>query len=208
MIAAVVSVFSLTACSVAPVASSAVPDNSSNQASSEFPAQFYAENSVKTEPAVSSRTDVRYYFPRDGQKAKPQLIQVIDSAQKTLDVAIYSFTDKDICKAILQAKKRGVATKIITDKEQSSSKYQKSVLNQLKSADIPIKIETHAGIMHLKVTIADDKIATTGSFNYTKSAEEENDEVFVVFNDPKTAGDFDREFNRMWNDRKNYASWR
>lgn len=62
--------------------------------------------------------------------------------------------------------------------------------------------------MHLKVTIADSKIATTGSYNYTKSAEQKNDEVFVTLNDPKIASGFEKEFNRMWNDQSNFADYR
>lgn len=165
-------------------------------------------------PAVSSPStgaetqNVQYYFPRAGQPAQPELIRVIRSARKTLDIAIYSFTDPQICSAIVGARERGVAVRLITDREQSSGKSQKAVLKQIGQAGIPIKIDSHSGIMHLKVTIADRQTATTGSFNYTKSAEKSNDEVLVVLKDEKIAGDFETEFNRMWNDTGDFTDYK
>ncbi len=81
------------------------------------------------------------------------------------------------------------------------------MLKSLVKAGIPVKIDTHSGLMHLKVTIADGKIATTGSYNYTKSAEETNDEVFVVLRDEKAAQDFGTEFEKMWNDPKSFRNF-
>lgn len=173
-----------------------------------------ASSSVTYQAAVaipknlgSNTAKVEYYFPRAGQKAEPQLISIINSAQKTLDVAIYSLTDSKVGSAITQAHGRGVSVRIITDREQASGQYEKALLKGLVKAGIPVKIDTHSGLMHLKVTVADGKIATTGSYNYTKSAEESNDEVFVVLRDEKAAKDFDAEFGKMWNDTKNFRSF-
>ncbi|HAH78979.1 MAG TPA: hypothetical protein DCL64_05615 [Ruminococcaceae bacterium] len=152
--------------------------------------------------------NVQYYFPRAGQKAQPRLVEVIDSARKDLDVAIYSFTDQGTAEAIERAKRRGVAVRIITDRQQSAGQYQKVLLNRLAADKIPVKVDSHSGIMHLKVTVADGKVATTGSFNYTKSAENANDEVFVVLRDEKVAQDFEAEFTRMWNDAQDYENYK
>lgn len=163
---------------------------------------------VTAPPAENDSPKIQYYFPRAGQKAQPELISIIDSANKSLDVAIYSFTDKQVASAIIRAHQRGVSVRLISDREQSAGQYQKTILKSIQKAGIPIKIDTHTGIMHLKVTIADQKIATTGSFNYTKSAEDSNDEVFVVLNDAKSAHDFENEFNNMWDDKSNFANYK
>ena len=143
---------------------------------------------------------VNCYFPRAGQDAQAGLIQVIESAEKTLDMAIYSFTDETVADAVSACAKRGVTVRIISDKTQSGNGYQKKILKRLKKENIPVKVDAHSGIMHLKITIADGKIATTGSYNYTKSADQENDEVFVVFHDEKIAQNFEQEFEDLWND--------
>ncbi len=157
-------------------------------------------------PQTGSGT-VQYYFPRGGQPPKPQLLDVINSAKKSLDIAIYSFTDMDIANAIVNAKTRGVEVRVISDKECSTDSSQKKVLQLLINSNIEVKINKHSGLMHLKMTIADQSVATTGSFNYTKSAENENDEVFVVLRDANIAKDFDSQFNRMWNDNSGFADY-
>lgn len=156
----------------------------------------------------SDTAKTEYYFPRAGQKAQPQLISIINSAQKTLDIAIYSLTNTQIGSAITQAHERGVSVRIITDQEQAGGQYQKSLLKGLVNVGIPVKENTHSGLMHLKVTIVDGKIATTGSYNYTKSAENTNDEVFVVLRDETAAQDFEAEFGNMWKDEKNFTDFR
>lgn len=205
--AAISASFLISCSTVQALPSSSELNETASSSSAISSIETSVSNIEKAQSAPESQAEVRYFFPRDGQEAKPELIRIINSAGKTLDIAIYSFTDKDICTAIEQAKKRGVVVRMITDKQQSSTKYQKALLKRLKSSGIPIKIETHEGIMHLKVTIADHKTTTTGSFNYTKSAEQENDEVFVVLNSEKIAGDFEKEFNRMWNDKKGFAAY-
>lgn len=147
------------------------------------------------------------YFPRAGEPAKPELIGIIQSAKETLDIAIYSFTDTDICNEILKAKDRGVSVRLITDRSQSGGAYQKPLIRKIKNKSIPVKIDSHSGIMHLKVTIADQKVATTGSYNYTKSAEKKNDEVFVVIQDKTIAGQFEKEFESMWNDSADFENY-
>ena len=156
--------------------------------------------------AVSSNK-VEYYFPRAGQKPEPELVSLMSSAKSSLDVAIYSFTDANIANAIINDKKRGIAVRVISDKSESSVKSQKAILAKLKAAKIPIKINRHPGLMHLKMTIVDKSVATTGSFNYTTAAETENDEVFVVLKNVTVAKDFDSEFSAMWNDSRNYSNY-
>lgn len=156
---------------------------------------------------VEGSLTVQSYFPRAGQAPAPVLTQIINDAKSTLDVAIYSFTDQDIANAYIDAKKRGVQVRVITDRESSSGQYQEPVLDSLKEAGIPVKINTHKDLMHMKVTISDNQIVTTGSFNYTITAEKYNDEVFVVINSKTTAQTFEKEFAEMWNDTQNFESF-
>jgi phosphatidylserine/phosphatidylglycerophosphate/cardiolipin synthase-like enzyme len=150
---------------------------------------------------------VQYYFPRGGEAPEPVLVGLMNSAKSSLDVAIYSITDSRISDAIIAAKKRDVTVRVISDKSESKSSYQKKLMDEIKSAGIPVKINAHDGIMHLKVSIIDKSIVTTGSFNYSKAAESENDEVFVVLDDVKATQDFDAEFNQMWGDSSKFKDY-
>jgi phosphatidylserine/phosphatidylglycerophosphate/cardiolipin synthase-like enzyme len=151
-------------------------------------------------------TQVDWSFTKAGQHPEKLLIDVIKSAKSSLDIAIYSLTYPNIVQAIKDAKKRGVAVRVISDKIQSSGKAQKEALKILGSAGIPIKINTHSGLMHLKVTIADKKIATTGSFNYSKAASTSNDEVLMVVHDATVAKSFADQFEAMWADTKGFKT--
>jgi phosphatidylserine/phosphatidylglycerophosphate/cardiolipin synthase-like enzyme len=157
--------------------------------------------------AAGNSTPVEYYFPRAGQDPVQPLINVINSANSSLDIAIYSLTKPDIVSAIAAAENRGVAVRIITDREQSGDKYQAKELLVLSNAGIPIKINSHQGLMHLKVTIADDKTVTTGSYNYTDEATYDNDEVLVIINDQNIAQNWDNEFQSMWTDTTDYQDY-
>lgn len=151
-------------------------------------------------PVTLQDNQTAYYFTQADQHPDQQLVAVINSATKTLDVASYSLTKDNIVDAIISAKKRGVQVRIISDKQQSAGKTQKVAINRFIEAGIPVQVNTHSGLMHLKVSIIDNQIATTGSFNYTNNASTNNDEVLVITKSPQSASQFETQFNRMWND--------
>lgn len=145
-----------------------------------------------------NQSNAQLYFPRRGDKPELVLQSLYLSAQSNLDISIYSLTHPTIVKAIGDAYKRGVKVRIITDKVQSAGATQKHAMNDLITIGIPIKIETHSGLMHLKCSIIDGKVATTGSYNYSKGASEYNDEMLVVVNEEWFAQICQSEFNRLW----------
>jgi phosphatidylserine/phosphatidylglycerophosphate/cardiolipin synthase-like enzyme len=163
-------------------------------------------NMVNT--TTNNSSDTSYYFSQDTKDLDKHLIDVINFSIKSLDIAIYSITKPNIIDAIVKAKKRGVNVNLITDREESKTRSEKEQLDVLKSANIPIKINTSTRyIMHMKVTIADSKIVTTGSYNYTSNATYGNDEVLLVINNAKTGKDWTNEFNKMWSDAVRFKSY-
>jgi phosphatidylserine/phosphatidylglycerophosphate/cardiolipin synthase-like enzyme len=160
-----------------------------------------------TQPSsVVKQVGDEYYFSQASQHPEKALIDVINSTKQTLDIAIYSLTHPDIVSAIKEAQKRGVAVRIISDKTQSAGKTQDEALKLLGSAGIPMKVNKHNGLMHLKVTIADKKVVTTGSYNYSQAASTSNDEVLMVMHDEAAAKAFTDQFERMWNDTKGFET--
>ncbi|SFJ12048.1 Excalibur calcium-binding domain-containing protein [Paenibacillus sp. UNC496MF] len=158
-----------------------------------------------TAPAGQDGIQAEWAFTQAGQQPEKLLIGVVDGAERTLDIAIYSLTKPDIVDAIKRAKNRGVAVRLITDRIQAQGKSQKEALKLLGSAGVPMKLNTHGGLMHLKMTIADGKTATTGSFNYSKAASTDNDEVLMVLRDEGVAESFARQFESMWTDTSAFA---
>ncbi|MBI4529081.1 MAG: phospholipase D family protein [Deltaproteobacteria bacterium] len=133
---------------------------------------------------------------------------MIDSAMTSLNIAIFKLTQPDIAGAIISAKKRGVAVRVITDRSEYEDRTNVKQVNRLFNAAIPIKMNTHQGKMHLKVTIADQAVVATGSFNYTIAAASRNDEVLVIVRDPAVAKEWNDEFNRLWTDGANFLDFK
>jgi phosphatidylserine/phosphatidylglycerophosphate/cardiolipin synthase-like enzyme len=148
---------------------------------------------------------VQWAFTRAGQHPEKLLESTYGQAHKTLDIAIYSLTKYDIVDAIVAAKKRGVKVRIITDKTEAKNKSEAKELAYLKKFGIPIKENKHSGLMHLKMSIIDGAVVTTGSFNYSQSASTVNDEVLVTMRDSTMAKAWEAEFNQMWNDSRDYT---
>ncbi|MCR8633516.1 phospholipase D-like domain-containing protein [Paenibacillus radicis (ex Xue et al. 2023)] len=166
------------------------------------------ETVTKTAGASSSSVQSKHewYFTKASQHPEKALIDVINSSSTSLDIAIYSLTHPEIVAAIKESKQRGVTVRLITDKVQSAGKAQEEALKILGSAGIPMKVNKHSGLMHLKMTVADKRVATTGSFNYSKAAATTNDEVLMVLRDPEVAKSFSEQFEQMWNDAKGFEA--
>ncbi|MBB6638212.1 phospholipase D-like domain-containing protein [Cohnella thailandensis] len=160
----------------------------------------------EADAAALSGNQVEWAFTQADQHPEQQLVSLIGEAKETLDIAIYSLTYPDIVQAIKDAKARGVGVRLITDKIQSGGKSQKEALKLLGSAGIPMKINSHSGLMHLKMTIVDGAAATTGSFNYSKSASTTNDEIFVIFRNADIARSFEEQFDAMWTDEDRFET--
>ncbi|WP_051296655.1 phospholipase D family protein [Anaeroarcus burkinensis] len=106
------------------------------------------------------------------------IVQNLNKAQKSIEVQAYSFTNADIAKALVDAHKRGVQVRVILDKSQETEKY--SSLTFLQNAGIPVQIDKDFQIAHSKIMIIDGIDVITGSFNFTKSAEQSNAENCLV----------------------------
>ena len=106
------------------------------------------------------------------------IIRTIGEAKKTIQVQAYSFTNADIAKALLDAHKRGVNVRVVLDKSQETEKYTSATF--LANAGVPVRIDDDFAIAHNKIMILDEETVITGSFNFTKAAEERNAENVLV----------------------------
>jgi phosphatidylserine/phosphatidylglycerophosphate/cardiolipin synthase-like enzyme len=120
-----------------------------------------------------------YFSPRGG--AQEALIATIGQARESIYVQAYSFTSAPIAKALLEAHKRGVKVVAILDKSQRSERYTGATF--LKNEDIPVWIDAKHAIAHNKVMVIDGATVVTGSFNFTKAAEEKNAENLLIIRD-------------------------
>lgn len=106
------------------------------------------------------------------------IINVLDHAKKEIIVQAYSFTSAPIAQALVKAHRRGVKIQVILDKSQKSERYTSASF--LSNAGIETFIDAAHAIAHNKIMIIDKEIIITGSFNFTKAAEERNAENLLI----------------------------
>lgn len=124
-----------------------------------------------------------YFSPSGG--CTEAVVNVLDKAKSNVLVQAYTFTSSAIAKALVEAKKRGVNVQVILDKSQRTEKY--SSADFLRNSGIPTFIDAHHAIAHNKIMVIDAQTVITGSFNFTKAAEERNAENLLVIEDAALA---------------------
>jgi len=129
--------------------------------------------------------DLKAYFSPNGGCTQA-VVESLDGAKKSVLVQAYSFTSAPIAKALVAAKKRGVDVRVILDKSQRTERY--SGASFLANEGVPVSIDAAHRIAHNKVMVIDGQQVITGSFNFTKSAEEGNAEnVLLILHAPELA---------------------
>jgi phosphatidylserine/phosphatidylglycerophosphate/cardiolipin synthase-like enzyme len=138
-----------------------------------------------------------YFSPHGG--CTDTVIRELNKAKSIVLVQAYSFTSAPIAKALLSAHKRGVKVEVILDKSQRTQKYSSATF--LFNAGIPVKIDAQHAIAHNKVMVIDGETVITGSFNFTKAAEEKNAENLLVIRDRKLA----ERYTKNWQEHEKHS---
>ena len=147
----------------------------------------------------ATAADVLVFFsPRGG--CTEAVVENLDAAKHTVLVQAYSFTSAPIAKALVAAHKRGVDVKVILDKSNLTGKY--SSADFVSHAGIPTWIDSRHAIAHNKIMVIDGQTILTGSFNFTKAAEENHAENLLVIQDAALAS----KYAANWQDHLNHSS--
>ena len=135
-----------------------------------------------------------YFSPNGG--CQDAIIKEICNAQKTINIAMYYLTSREIAQELVKAKDRNVRIRIVLDKDQETQKYSKS--RYLIKRGFEVKYHTGSGIMHNKFAIIDEKILITGSFNWTPTANEKNEENLLIMTDKELIKKYQDRFEYLW----------
>ncbi len=156
--------------------------------------------------AVSSATVEVLYAPHDAPLDR--LVGLYQQAKRYIYVSVYGLTYPRAVAALVAAKKRGVDVRMLTDQERTLEMKQHSALQTLRLAGIPIRVNQHEGLMHLKQVVIDDEINTSGSMNHTTSGNSYNDERMDIITDRDISTKAREQFLSMWNDRARFMEWK
>jgi len=159
-----------------------------------FGPDVVAETPNPTLMIDDTRVDI-YFSPDDG--VLKALVPLLNSAQESIYFLAYSFTSNDLGDIVREKAQAGLTVEGVMDSEQVSSN-QGTEYDPFKQADLMVRQDGIDGLMHHKVFVIDGKIVAFGSYNFSQSAEERNDENLIIVYSEPIAGQFIEEFKRVW----------
>jgi phosphatidylserine/phosphatidylglycerophosphate/cardiolipin synthase-like enzyme len=131
------------------------------------------------------------------QGATALIVRTIGEAQKSIRLAAYTFTSRTIAEALAEASQRGVNVQVVLNESQRTSRS--SVAGWLANNGIRVRFNSRYAIMHDKFLVIDDMTLETGSFNFTKAAENQNAEnVLVLHDDPQAVAAYTQQWQKLW----------
>ena len=152
-------------------------------------------------PLVMGGARVQTCFAPKG-KCADLVVQTIDSETKTsIRFLAFSFTHDGIGKAIRDRKAAGVAVSGVF--ETTGSQTEASEYGNFRNAGADVYTDGNPYVMHHKVILIDDRVTIAGSFNFSASADKDNNENLLVVSDVDFTSAFATEFARVLAQAKN-----
>lgn len=118
------------------------------------------------------------------------------ACRQRVDICVFTLSDDRISSEVLAAHRRGVAVRLLTDNDKSFD--DGSDVRALARAGVPVRVDNTAAHMHHKFALFDQRWLLNGSYNWTRSAAEHNEENLVLCNDPALLRPFQSMFDALW----------
>lgn len=120
-----------------------------------------------------------WFLPDTNKLAAERILELINSAKKTIRVGMFTFTRSDFAQALIKAKKRGINVEVFLD-HYSSKGASSKIAALLKSQKIAVYTNPGQSLLHYKFLLIDDAILVNGSANWTQAAFKQNDDCFII----------------------------
>ncbi|TWO70850.1 nuclease [Caenimonas sedimenti] len=151
-----------------------------------------AVDSVRAPPVVGRTTAC--FSP--GMDCLNTILRHFREARRSVDLCVFTLSDDRITREVLAAHQRGVALRFVTDNTKEFDAG--SDVAQLRRAGVPVVVDRTEAHMHHKFAIFDGVWLLNGSYNWTRSACDYNEENLVASNDPGLVRQFQGEFEQLW----------
>ena len=126
------------------------------------------------------------------------LIQILDNATVSIEIAVAWFTNAALMECILLKLSQGVKVTLILNNDSINNNNQNCrYLERLLSNGCIIHWIDYPELMHQKFCIVDNTIVANGSYNWTFYAENHNRENLVIIDDVSVVEAFHDEFTKM-----------
>jgi len=167
-------------------------NNFENEFSELWNGNFGLLSNQNTKNDLSTGYEV-FFCPED--KCGDAYLKYIGNAKSQIDCMFYSFTLDNVGQLMKEKADKNVNIRIVFDDSQIG---QGSEYYNFKDSKIQFIQSKGAGIVHHKFCIFDQNIVSTGSFNPSKHADQENDESLLFINNKQVAKTYQDYFDRKW----------
>ena len=133
------------------------------------------------------------FAPED--KCMAKVIKAVEAADTSIHFMSFSFTDDKLANAMITDANRGVTVEGIFERLGADTKY--SECGTLLKKGYDIRLDGNPNTFHHKVIIVDSEFVIFGSFNFTASADKDNDENLLIWYDPFLAQKFEEQYQLM-----------
>jgi phosphatidylserine/phosphatidylglycerophosphate/cardiolipin synthase-like enzyme len=131
-----------------------------------------------------------------GDRVWRRIVELAGESRSTLDVCVFTITHDPITRALLDAHRRGVRVRVISDGEKSVEPG--SDVRHLAAAGLDVRVDRCEHHMHHKFATFDARVLVTGSYNWTRAAAESNQDNVLVTDDPRAIGPYRAIFEKCW----------
>jgi competence ComEA-like helix-hairpin-helix protein len=139
-------------------------------------------------------TRVEVFFAPE-EAVELQVLKVLRAASSSIDVMAFSFTDEAMGEALISAAARGVRVRVVIEKIASDAKGGQ--LFPLRDAGVEAYADGNKYRLHHKVFLVDAQTVITGSFNFSRGARSNNENLLILRSSPALARAYQAEFDRV-----------
>ncbi len=159
----------------------------------------FGENIARETPHPSLTLDGTqvdtFFSPDDGVAS--QIASVLSEAEESIYFLAFSFTSNEFGEIVREKAEAGLVVQGVMDDEQIASN-QGTEFDPFRQMGLDVRIDGNDGQMHHKVFIVDESVVVLGSYNFSRAAEERNDENILIIYNEAIAEQFMMEFQRVW----------
>ncbi|QDH68817.1 phospholipase D-like domain-containing protein [Marilutibacter alkalisoli] len=144
--------------------------------------------------AVASVESTACFTPGDACLRK--LRELCRGARHAIDICVYTISDDRLREEIDAAHRRGIAVRVVSDNDKLHDAG--SDVAWLHRRGVPVRIDDSPHHMHHKFALFDGRWLANGSFNWTRSASEYNEENLAVTDNAHLVRCFGGRFEILW----------
>jgi phosphatidylserine/phosphatidylglycerophosphate/cardiolipin synthase-like enzyme len=140
-------------------------------------------------------TTMPYFSPYDD--CQGVILANLHSAQKSVLVSCYGLSDRRIADELIALHRRGVKVRICVDRSRSRSRLDQT--RRLAADGIDIVVKPVSRLEHNKFLVIDHLVVITGSYNLSKSASKQDNNLIVITEEPKAVESYVVAWVRIYN---------